>query len=69
MIEIPKTDVYAKWLDGLLDVRARTRIDYGPDYRVYYKKHGQEVVILLAGGNKRTQDGDIKTALRLARNL
>jgi len=45
------------------------RIDYGPGYRVYYKKHGREVVILLAGGDKRTQASDIKTALRLARNL
>jgi len=45
------------------------RIDYGPGYRVYYKKHGREVVILLAGGDKRTQSADIKTALRLARNL
>ena len=45
------------------------RIDYGPGYRVYFKKHGSEVVILLAGGNKRTQSADIKTALRLARNL
>jgi putative addiction module killer protein len=45
------------------------RIDYGPGYRVYYKKQGREVVILLAGGNKRSQASDIKTALRLARNL
>jgi putative addiction module killer protein len=45
------------------------RIDYGPGYRVYYKKHGREVVILLAGGDKRNQSSDIKTALRLARNL
>ena len=45
------------------------RIDYGPGYRVYYKKHGREVVILLAGGNKRSQASDIKTALRLARHL
>lgn len=45
------------------------RIDYGPGYRVYYKKHGREVVILLAGGDKGTQASDIKTALRLARNL
>jgi putative addiction module killer protein len=45
------------------------RIDYGPGYRVYYKKHGQQVVILLAGGDKRTQTSDIKIALRLARNL
>ncbi len=45
------------------------RIDFGPGYRVYYKKHGREVVILLAGGDKRSQASDIKTALRLARNL
>lgn len=45
------------------------RIDYGPGYRVYYKKQGQEIVVLLAGGDKRTQAKDIKTALRLARNL
>ena len=45
------------------------RIDYGPGYRVYYKKHGQKVVILLAGGDKSTQSKDIKTALRLEQNL
>jgi putative addiction module killer protein len=45
------------------------RIDYGPGYRVYYTKRGRTVLILLAGGDKRTQATDIKTALRLARNL
>ena len=46
------------------------RINYGPGYRVYYKKHGQKVVILLAGGDKNTQAKDIKTALGLvAQNL
>lgn len=45
------------------------RIDYGPGYRVYFTKRGREVVILLAGGDKRTQAGDIKAALRLARKL
>lgn len=45
------------------------RIDYGPGYRVYYTHHGREVLILLAGGDKRTQVTDIKIALRLARNL
>ena len=96
MIEVRKTDVFAKWLDTLNDIRARARIlvrierlaagnpgdvkpvgggvselriDYGPGYRVYYKKHGRQVVILLAGGDKRTQSKDIKTALRLAENL
>ncbi len=45
------------------------RIDYGPGYRVYYTMRGREMVILLAGGDKRTQAADIKKALSLARNL
>jgi putative addiction module killer protein len=96
MIEIRKTEIFAKWLDGLHDIRSRARIlvrierlaagnpgdvkpvgggvselriDYGPGYRVYYKKHGQKMVILLAGGDKSTQAKDIRTALRLAQNL
>jgi len=45
------------------------RIDYGPGYRVYFTIRGHTLIILLAGGDKRTQTTDIKTALRLARNL
>ncbi len=45
------------------------RINYGPGYRVYYRKRGRELVILLAGGDKSTQASDIKTALRLAREI
>lgn len=54
------------------DVRAvregvsELRIDYGPGYRVYFVQRGPTVVILLAGGDKRTQDQDIQTALELA---
>jgi putative addiction module killer protein len=44
------------------------RIDYGPGYRVYFVQRGKTLVVLLAGGNKRTQDSDIKTALELARS-
>jgi putative addiction module killer protein len=96
MIAIRKSEIFAKWLDGLSDVRARARvlvrierlaagnpgdaapigegvselrINYGPGYRVYYKQIGQVLLILLAGGNKQTQAKDIKTALRLAKNL
>lgn len=42
------------------------RIDYGPGYRVYFKRIGPLVYLLLCGGDKSTQDRDIKTALRLA---
>jgi putative addiction module killer protein len=45
------------------------RIDYGQGYRVYYTKRGNEIVILLAGGDKSTQNSDIKTAQYLAKNL
>jgi putative addiction module killer protein len=96
MIEIRKTDTFAKWIDSLRDIKARSRvlvrierlslgnpgdvrpvgkgvselrIDYGAGYRVYYKKVGQTVIVLLAGGDKHTQTKDIKTALRLAQNL
>lgn len=45
------------------------RIHYGPGYRVYYKQHGRELIVLLAGGDKSSQAKDIKTALRLSQNL
>jgi putative addiction module killer protein len=96
MLEIRKTEVFARWLDGLRDLRARARVQvrierlaaghhgdvkpvgegvselrihYGPGYRVYFTRRGGTVVILLAGGEKRSQASDIRTALRLERNL
>ena len=45
------------------------RIHFGPGYRVYFTQHGQDIVILLAGGGKSTQSNDIQTALQLATNL
>ena len=45
------------------------RIHYGPGYRVYLAQRGAEIVILLAGGDKVTQNKDIKTALGLAKQL
>jgi putative addiction module killer protein len=45
------------------------RIDYGPGYRVYFVQRGPMLIILLAGGDKRTQERDIKQALELARML
>ena len=41
------------------------KIDYGPGYRVYYTFRNQTLVLLLCGGDKSTQDQDIKTALRI----
>jgi putative addiction module killer protein len=96
MIELRKTDVFARWLDGLKDLRARARvqarldrlaegnpgdakpvgegvselrIDFGPGYPVYFKARGAVLIILLAGGDKRTQRRDIAVALRLARQI
>ena len=45
------------------------RIHYGPGYRVYFIRRGVEVVVLLAGGDKATQAKDIKTALKLAKEV
>jgi putative addiction module killer protein len=96
MPEVRQTEIFARWLAGLRDDRARARInarirrlavgnpgdvkpvgggvsemriDYGPGYRVYFVPHGEALVILLAGGDKRTQDQDIAMAIKLARDL
>lgn len=45
------------------------RVDHGPGYRVYFKKQGRTIIVLLAGGDKSTQPRDIKAALRLADQL
>jgi putative addiction module killer protein len=45
------------------------RIDHGPGYRVYFARRGTTVVILLCGGDKRTQAADILQAKRLAERL
>lgn len=43
------------------------RIDYGPGYRLYYLQHGPIIVVLLAGGDKSTQDADINRAIEIAK--
>jgi len=45
------------------------RIDYGPGYRIYFVQRGAELVILLAGGEKKTQDKDITLAKELAKRI
>jgi putative addiction module killer protein len=51
--------------DGVSEMR----IHYGAGYRLYFVQRGAKVIILLAGGDKSSQTGDIKTALMLAREL
>jgi putative addiction module killer protein len=45
------------------------RIDYGPGYRVYYKDTGREIIVLLCGGDKRTQNEDIKQAKEILKSM
>ena len=96
MVEVRKTDEFARWLAGLRDEAAQARIDarilrlsagnfgdtksvggrvselrvdHGPGYRVYFTRRGLAIVILLCGGDKRTQDRDIKRAQDMAAKL
>lgn len=45
------------------------RIHYGPGYRLYFIRRGDEVVVLLCGGDKRTQPADIKRAIALSKEV
>jgi len=45
------------------------KIDFGPGYRVYYTERAGELIVFLAGGDKSTQQQDIKAAIALSRNL
>ena len=54
-----------KFFNGIGELR----IDYGPGYRVYIVKRGDTVIILLCGGDKRTQNRDIKRAIEMAQEI
>jgi putative addiction module killer protein len=96
MIEIRRTELFKRWLEGLRDRFALARIlkridrlgqgnpgkwrsvgdgviemkiDYGPGYRVYYVSRGNVAVVLLVGGDKSSQERDIRKAKELAENL
>jgi putative addiction module killer protein len=87
MMEIRRTEVFRKWIDGLKDVSGRVRIlarirrfedgnagdskslgdglyemriHHGPGYRSYYFHQNKDLVILLNGGDKKTQQRDIE---------
>jgi putative addiction module killer protein len=51
------------------DSVSELRIDYGPGFRVYFTRQGQDIIILLCGGDKSTQSRDIAAAKRIAQNI
>ena len=53
---------YSRFLGKIIEIK----IDYGPGYRVYYTETGKEIIVLLCGGDKSTQQSDIETARKLA---
>ena len=54
---------------NLTDGVSELKVDVGPGYRVYYSQRGERLLLLLAGGDKSTQDRDIAKALVLNRNF
>jgi putative component of toxin-antitoxin plasmid stabilization module len=81
MIEVRQTDVFKAWFAGLRDRKARARIAIriqrlergnpgdGPGYRMYFAGRGKTVVILLCGGDKRSQARDIARAIEMAQKV
>lgn len=55
----------AKFFSGIGELR----IDYGPGYRVYFVRRGNTVIILLCGGDKTSQQQNIKQAIHMVREL
>ncbi|AQX20158.1 type II toxin-antitoxin system RelE/ParE family toxin [Bartonella sp. WD16.2] len=55
----------AKYFHGIGELK----INYGPGYRVYFIKQGQEIILLLNGGDKSTQQKDIEKALRIVKEV
>ena len=64
------------WIDGnpghhrnLADGVSELKIDFGPGYRVYYAQRATRLLLLLGGGDKSTQQKDIATAIKLAKDF
>ena len=53
---------------ALRDGISELRVDHGPGYRVYFTRRGPLVIVLLVGGDKRTQDADIERAIEILKN-
>ena len=95
-MQIRMTNIFKKWIDSLVDSRAKyrilvriqrleegnagdcspvgsglseMRIHYGTGYRVYFKTIGNEIIILLCGGDKSTQKKDIVRAKQIAKEI
>ncbi len=45
------------------------RVDYGPGYRVYFCRRGEDMILLLCGGDKSTQDRDIRAAKAMVKEF
>ena len=59
---------FGDWSPEGGEIRAM-RIDYGPGYRLYFTVRGNNIIFLLCGGDKRTQEADIKQAHKLAKEI
>ena len=62
MLTIRQTATFQRW-------QRKLRVHFGPGYRVYFKKVGDEIVVLLCGGDKSSQARDIEKAKRLTSEL
>jgi len=67
-IERARMGNFGDWTPEGRDVRA-LRIDYGPGYRLYFTIRNKKLVVLLCGGDKNTQENDIKQAHKMAKEI